>query len=96
MRTTTRSKLLQAPLIAGLIVSFVSPAWAVTIKNADAETRTITITESGERTEQEILPDETVTVCEEGCFITFPNGALTAYTGTEDIVISNGAPVLPF
>jgi len=71
------------------------PAAAMSITNADGEVRQIVVTEGGDRFEQDIAPNETVTICESGCFITFPNGALTAYEGNESIVIRDGGPALP-
>ena len=85
---------LLATAAAGLVFSLAAPALAMSITNADSEVRNIVVTEGGERTERDILPDETVTMCEGGCFITFPNGALTAYEGNEDIVIKDGGPSL--
>jgi len=88
------SKLVLLP--AACVLASATSAIAMSIKNADPEARIIIITEEGERFEREIQPNETITVCEAGCFITFPNGALTAYEGAEEIVIRNGGPVLPF
>ena len=71
------------------------PAISMTITNEDGEARKITLTENGERRELEINPNESATLCEQGCFITFPDGTLTAYQGTENVVIRNGGPALP-
>lgn len=71
-----------------------TPALSMSITNQDGETRRITITEDGERGEQDVSANETVQVCEQGCFITFPDGTLTAYQGNEEIVIRNGGPAL--
>lgn len=77
-----------------LVLAVVTPAFAVTITNQDGETRKITITENGARSERDIGASETVKVCDQGCFITFPDGTLTAYQGSEQIVIRNGGPAL--
>ena len=71
-----------------------NPAFSMSITNQDGETRKITVTENGERQEFEIGSNESVTLCEQGCFITFPDGTLTAYQGSENIVIRNGGPAL--
>ncbi len=86
---------LKTALCVPLIAIFVAtPAFAVSITNQDGESRQITITENGARSEADIASNETVNVCEQGCFITFPDGTLTAYQGTESIVIRNGGPAL--
>ncbi len=69
-------------------------AFSMAITNQDGEVRKITVTENGERQDFEIGPNETTTLCEQGCFITFPDGTLTAYQGSETIVIRNGGPAL--
>lgn len=92
--TSMKTRVLACAAAGGLLAALASPALSMTIKNADSEVRNIVVTEGGERTERDILPNETVTMCEGGCFITFPNGALTAYEGNEDIVIKDGGPSL--
>ncbi len=76
------------------VIFLAAPAFAVSITNQDGESRQITITENGARSEADIASNETVQVCEQGCFITFPDGTLTAYKGDESIVIRNGGPAL--
>ncbi len=71
-----------------------TPAFSVTITNQDGEPRQITVTENGARSERSIAPSASIQVCEQGCFITFPDGTLTAYQGNETIVIRNGGPAL--
>jgi hypothetical protein len=82
-------------LCLSVVVALVaSPAWSISITNQDGEVRRITITMNGERSEQDISVNETVELCEQGCFITFPDGTLTAYQGDEKIGIRNGGPAL--
>ena len=78
----------------GLTTTALTPAFAMSITNQDGETRQIMVTENGVRNPQSISANETVNVCEQGCFITFPDGTLTAYQGNEKIVIRNGGPAL--
>jgi hypothetical protein len=95
MNPFAKSTVAACTTLGGILFALAAPASAMTIKNADAEIRRIVVTEGGDRTEQDVLPNETVTLCESGCFITFPNGALTAYEGNEDIIIKEGGPALP-
>ena len=77
-----------------LIMAFATPASAMSITNKDDENRLIVITESGTRSERNIASNESVQLCEQGCFITFPDGTLTAYQGDEKIAIRRGGPEL--
>ena len=83
-----------ALLLPAVVLALATPAFAMSITNQDGETRRITITENGARSEADIASNETVQVCDQGCFITFPDGTLTAYQGSENIVIRNGGPAL--
>ena len=77
-----------------IAVLFVMPAFAITLTNQDGQTRQIRITENGARSARDISAGETVQLCEKGCFVTFPDGTLTAYKGNEKIVIRDGGPAL--
>lgn len=76
------------------VASMAGSASAMSITNQDGEERRIAITENGVRSERDISAGQTVQMCEQGCFITFPDGTLTAYQGDEKIVIRNGGPAL--
>ena len=76
------------------VTSSAGSAGAMSITNQDGEERRIVITENGVRSERDVGAGETVQLCEQGCFITFPDGTLTAYQGSEKIVIRNGGPAL--
>jgi hypothetical protein len=65
-------------------------AHAATAINNDAEPRTITVTEGGNRVEIVIPAGETAQFCPSGCFITMPDGDRAALTGSETIEISGG------
>lgn len=77
-----------------LIVTSFGAANAMSLTNTDNEARTVQITENGVRTEREVAANQTIDFCDAGCFITFPDGTLTAYQGSEKIVIRNGGPAL--
>lgn len=74
-----------------LLLTLSAPAFAASAQNNDGEVRTIVVTENGERTEIEIGAGETAEFCQNGCFVTFPNGDREALTGSETIDISGGA-----
>ncbi|MBZ0217856.1 MAG: hypothetical protein K8F25_14960 [Fimbriimonadaceae bacterium] len=77
-----------------LIMTIAAPAFAMSITNKDDESRLVVITENGTRSERDVASNETVQLCEQGCFITFPDGTLTAYQGDEKIAIRRGGPEL--
>ncbi|RFC68078.1 MULTISPECIES: hypothetical protein [Mesorhizobium] len=66
-------------------------AMAASAVNLDSETRTIVVTEGGNRQQIDIGPGETVDFCPSGCFVTLPNGDREALTGGETVEISGGA-----
>ena len=63
---------------------------AASAVNKDAETRTLVVTEGGSKTDLALAGGETVEFCQNGCFVTLPNGDLEALTGSETIEISGG------
>lgn len=65
-------------------------AFAASAVNLDAETRTLIVTEDGNRQELAIAAGETVEFCQNGCFVTMPNGDRQALTGGETVEISGG------
>lgn len=65
-------------------------AGAASAVNHDSETRTLIVTEGGNKSELALAAGETVEFCSSGCFVTLPNGDLEALTGSETIEISGG------
>ncbi|PBB25799.1 hypothetical protein CK228_07635 [Mesorhizobium sp. WSM4312] len=78
-------------LVAAVALLAVSgSAHAASAVNKDAETRTLVVTEGGSKTELALAGGETVEFCQNGCFVTLPNGDLEALTGSETVEISGG------
>jgi hypothetical protein len=65
-------------------------AVAANAVNKDAETRTLIVTEAAGKTELPLAAGETVEFCQNGCFVTLPNGDIEALTGSETVEISGG------
>ena len=65
-------------------------ASAAVLENRDADAVRVTVSENGVRTEVEIAAGTTTTVCEDGCFVTFPDGDMLPLTGAETVAIENG------
>lgn len=65
-------------------------AYAASATNLDAEPRTIVVTEGGTRVEVVIAPGETEQICQNGCFVTMPDGDRAALSGSEAIEIEDG------
>jgi hypothetical protein len=77
-------------LAAGALVVAGGTAFGASAVNRDAETRTLIVTEGGNKTELALAAGETVEFCANGCFVTMPNGDREALTGSETIEISGG------
>lgn len=73
-----------------LLTSGVS-AFAASAVNLDNESRTLIVTEGGNRQEIVVGAGETIQFCSGGCFVTMPDGDRQALTGGETIEISGGA-----
>ena len=71
-------------------VAATGAAHAASIVNADQEPRTVVVTEGGNQSELVVGAGETVQFCQDGCFVTMPNGDREALTGGETIEISGG------
>lgn len=67
-----------------------SAAQAASAVNLDSEPRTLIVTEGGSKSELPIGANETVDFCQNGCFVTLPNGDIEALTGSETVEISGG------
>lgn len=78
-------------LITGtMLLAASGAAFAASAVNKDAETRTLMVTEGGNKSELALAAGETVEFCPSGCFVTLPNGDLEALTGSETVEISGG------
>ncbi|MEW9805143.1 hypothetical protein [Mesorhizobium marinum] len=78
-----------------LVAAFVllaagASAHAASAVNLDSEPRTLVVTEGGSKTELALGGNESVDFCQNGCFVTMPNGDIEALTGSETIEISGG------
>ena len=69
-------------------------AHAATLENKDADTQTVTVTEDGVRNEVAVATGEVITFCNDGCFITMPNGDRAALSGNESVQIVGGAAII--
>jgi len=63
---------------------------AATVTNRDDKDYTLTVTESGNRTEVGLAAGQTISVCGGGCFLTLPNGDRETLSGSETVEISGG------
>lgn len=78
-------------LFATLSVLFAaSAAKAANFQNDDPEALVLSLSTDGEKTEMTIGSGESLTACEAGCFVTFPNGDRIGLSGGETIVIVGG------
>ena len=77
-------------LAAAAFLAFAGSAQGASAVNRDSETRTLIVTEGGNKSELALGAGETVDFCPNGCFVTLPNGDLEALTGAETIEISGG------
>jgi hypothetical protein len=69
-------------------------AGAAGLTNKDADDVTIVLTVEGIRGEVAIASNATVAECENGCFLTLPNGDRAALAGSETVSIVNGGLVI--
>jgi hypothetical protein len=77
-------------LLASVFLATATATMAASAVNNDNETRTLIVTEGGNKTELALAGGETVEFCPTGCFVTLPNGDLTPLNGSETVVISGG------
>lgn len=89
------SKFMKIVLVTGAatMVSAIA-ASAASIENKDTEAHTLFITENGEKNEIIIGSNEIVTICQNGCFITMPNGDRAALSGGESVKIIDSAAII--
>ena len=88
------SKFSLALLPALLFVASALPAGAAQaamVENLDAETVRVIVSEDGVRREVELTTGATQTLCENGCFMTLPNGDMLPLSGPERVLIKDGA-----
>ncbi|WP_201454842.1 hypothetical protein [Ahrensia marina] len=89
------SKMMKIALIAGVATSLTAfAASAASIENKDSEPHTLFVTEDGVKNEIIIGANEIVTICQNGCFITMPNGDRAALSGGESVKIVDSAAVI--
>ncbi len=77
-------------IAAGMLLAAATVAGAASAVNNDSETRTLIVTEGGNKSELVLAGGETIEFCPNGCFVTLPNGDLTPLNGSETVVISGG------
>lgn len=82
---------MKSVVIAFALLATGGAASAASAVNLDNETRTIIVTEGGNKQEITLSAGETVDFCSGGCFVTLPNGDREALTGGETIEISGGS-----
>lgn len=82
---------MKSVVIAFALLATGGAAGAASAVNLDNETRTIIVTEGGNKQEITLGAGETVDFCSGGCFVTMPNGDREALTGGETVEISGGS-----
>lgn len=82
------SKVMSAAAL--LTIGFALPALAADVTNSSKAEIIVLVTEDGTRSELTVAVGQKINFCEEGCFVTLPNGDRHALTGTEAIDISDG------
>ena len=73
---------------------FCTTADAASLTNKDAKSHSLIVTENGVRSELAISVGETLSLCDDGCFLTFPNGERAVLAGSEAVSIVDGAYVI--
>ena len=66
------------------------PALAATVTNRDAVPRLVSVTTTIGKVDVVVKAGETLGLCPQGCFMTFPNGDKEALSGGETIEILDG------
>lgn len=84
-------KTVSVAIIAMLAAS--TAAGAASLTNNDTSAYTVVVTEGGIKTEMSISAGETVRFCNDGCFLTLPNGDRAALGGAEKVEIDKGEAV---
>lgn len=77
-------------IVAAFGLPMAESALAATLHNVNGETVTVTVTEKGSRNNISIAADEHRLLCERGCFVTFPGGAILPLKGGEEVVFEVG------
>jgi len=85
MKTMSRTA-----LAATMLVAVSGSAFAASAVNRDDQPRTLVVTEGGTQQELTLAAGETVDFCQNGCFVTMPDGDREALAGGETIEISGG------
>lgn len=79
---------------AAILLGSASLAHPASVTNKDEQAHTLIVTAQGVRSELVISPGETVTLCNDGCFLTLPNGDRAALIGSETVEIVSGAAII--
>lgn len=70
--------------------AFSPEALAANLHNANNEAITVVVTEKGVRSNVQIAADTKASLCEKGCFITTPGGAILPLKGSEEVFVEGG------
>ena len=77
----------------GILLMSAVAAQAASVKNSDAETLVLMVTEDGATREVAINAGTTVSLCPNGCFIKPPKDDKITLSGNENVEIINGSAV---
>lgn len=77
----------------GILLMSAAVAQAASVKNSDAETIVLSVTEEGATREVAIESGTTVSICSDGCFIKPPKDDKLAISGADTVEIINGSAV---
>ncbi len=76
--------------VASLVAVSSIQAVAATVTNRDAVPRLVSVTTTIGKVDVVVKAGETLGLCPQGCFMTFPNGDKEALSGGETIEILDG------
>ena len=75
----------------GVAIAADGQAVAATVTNRDAVAQVVSVTTKVGKVDVVVKSGETLELCPDGCFVTFPNGDKAALSGAETIEIHDGA-----
>ena len=84
----------RVPVAVLVLLAATIAANGATLTNKDADSQTVVVTEGGVKNELAIASGESVTFCNNGCFLTLPNGDRAVLAGQESVEIINGQAVI--
>ncbi|GAB4356506.1 MAG: hypothetical protein Kow0026_16310 [Oricola sp.] len=85
-------KRVSVTVIAMLVAT--GAASGASLTNKDPDSHTVIVTEGGVKNEFAVASGETITFCDNGCFLTLPNGDRAALAGSENVEIVDGEAVI--